>query len=229
MLDSRYGVEPLKNVIAFDLKEGERSTDTLSRASEAALFTVFQQKLSVNHELQTDMIVISYEAEDPQLAAFIVNRVVNIMDDFFRNRLQTAGKEQIAAITKRQMEVSDSLRLAEDQFEDFSETNRSITGSPQLQLTANRLQRRVSILSSVYANLSSQLESARLLEAKDAPVLRILDRAKVPVINSGPPRRLIAISFFLLGFAVVVGKLLYAQYKELLRALWSGSKPTDLD
>jgi uncharacterized protein involved in exopolysaccharide biosynthesis len=83
----------------------------------------------------------------------------------------------------------------------------SVTGIPtskvpELQLEYVRKEREVKYHEALFDMLSKQYEAARLDEARDAPVLQVLDSASYPDTKSAPKRSLIAIGGLLLGFIV---------------------------
>jgi tyrosine-protein kinase Etk/Wzc len=99
----------------------------------------------------------------------------------------------------------------------------SITGIPtskvpELQLEYVRKEREVKYHEALFDALSKQYESARLDEARDAPVLQVLDSASYPDMKSSPKRALIAISGLLLGFIVGVAWVLVREPIRSFRA-----------
>src|SRR6185437_11499851 len=74
---------------------------------------------------------------------------------------------------------------------------------PQVQLDYVRKEREVKYHEALFEILAKQYEAARLDEARDAPVLQVLDPASYPDTKSQPQRRLI-IAGGLLG-GIIVG------------------------
>jgi uncharacterized protein involved in exopolysaccharide biosynthesis len=71
---------------------------------------------------------------------------------------------------------------------------------PQLQLEYVRKEREVKYHEALFEMLSRQYEAARLDEARDAPVLQVLDPASYPDTKSSPKRSYIMLGGLLLGF-----------------------------
>jgi uncharacterized protein involved in exopolysaccharide biosynthesis len=60
-----------------------------------------------------------------------------------------------------------------------------------------RLQRQVQVLQEVYLTLRRELETSRIQEVNDAPLLTVVDSAVPPVRRSSPARtRIVLIAFF---------------------------------
>jgi uncharacterized protein involved in exopolysaccharide biosynthesis len=71
---------------------------------------------------------------------------------------------------------------------------------PGLALDYIRKERDVKYHEALFEMLARQYEAARLDEAREAPVLQVLDPASYPDTKSGPQRKLIALAGLVLGF-----------------------------
>jgi len=72
---------------------------------------------------------------------------------------------------------------------------------PELGLEYIRKAREVKYHEALFEILLKQYESARMDEAREPPLLQVLDQATVPDTKAGPPRTLICIGGFLFGLA----------------------------
>jgi tyrosine-protein kinase Etk/Wzc len=70
---------------------------------------------------------------------------------------------------------------------------------PELQLEYVRKEREVKYHEALFAMLSRQYEAARIDEARDSPLLQVLDPASYPDVISFPPRLLIGLAGMVLG------------------------------
>ena len=89
----------------------------------------------------------------------------------------------------------------------------SLRQIPRLAVPYADIYRRVRIQETVYDMLTQQCELARIQEAKDTPVVRVIDLPGIPEKKSFPPR-----SLFLLLIATVV--FVAASARILLRDRW---------
>jgi tyrosine-protein kinase Etk/Wzc len=87
---------------------------------------------------------------------------------------------------------------------------------PELQLEYVRKEREVKYHEALFDMLSKQYEAARLDEARDAPVVQVLDAASYPDSKSYPKR-----SYFLLGGLLLglLGGTIWVLLREPLMAL----------
>jgi tyrosine-protein kinase Etk/Wzc len=76
---------------------------------------------------------------------------------------------------------------------------------PETSLEYLRRMRDLKYHETLFELLSRQYEAARIDEAKQAPVIQVIDRAVVPDKKSWPPRAMLVLAGALLGFAASAG------------------------
>lgn len=91
---------------------------------------------------------------------------------------------------------------------------------PRLAVPYADLYRRVKVQETIFALLTQRYEIARIEEAKDVPVVRVIDPAGVPEKKSFPPRLLLLLLLTLLSFAALSALI-------LLREGWQNLAPED--
>jgi capsule polysaccharide export protein KpsE/RkpR len=91
---------------------------------------------------------------------------------------------------------------------------------PRLAVPYADLYRRVKVQETVFELLTQQYEMARLEEAKDVPVISIIDAPGIPEKKSFPPRLILTAVLTFLSFSVAASLI-------LLRELWSKLSPDD--
>lgn len=157
--------------------------------AEDALEALEKNIVIASVDLKSDVVSITATTPDPGLSAAVANAVVTYMSDFITHQFKTAATSQRIMIEERLDEVADTLRIAENRLLDFRENNRSTALSPALKTAELRLVRNVDLQSTLFVELSRQLELAKISEIQVKPVLNILDRAVPPAKKSWPPRR----------------------------------------
>lgn len=91
---------------------------------------------------------------------------------------------------------------------------------PRLAVPYADLYRRVKVQETVFGLLTQQYEIARIEEAKDTPVVHVIDTPGVPEKKSFPPRLLVAMLLTLISFLATATVV-------LLRESWSRISQTD--
>lgn len=85
---------------------------------------------------------------------------------------------------------------------------------PRLAVPYTDLYRRVKVQEAVFELLTQQYEMARIEEAKDVPVVRVIDPPGVPEKKSFPPRLLLTLLFTFLSFAGASALILVRDHWE---------------
>jgi capsule polysaccharide export protein KpsE/RkpR len=114
-----------------------------------------------------------------------------------------------------------SLDRAASGGEDKGELYPPLRQLPRLAVPYADLYRRVRVQETVFELLTQQYEIARLEEAKDVPVVTVIDPPGVPERKSFPPRLLLALGLTFLSFATTSVLI-------LMREQWSKVDPADL-
>jgi len=172
-------------------RQHESALKKLNRHYEAAANPRVQQ---VAFKVSGPSRVVAKLMADTILAA-INDLVVGI-----RRKHATAEREFLEG---RFQALGDSLRAREDVLRQFYERNRTLS-SPELVFEDARLRREVDRVGTVYAQLGSQLEQARVQEVRDTPALTVVDAPIEPVRRASPVRRIWATTAGLLGAALAL-------------------------
>ncbi len=159
-------------------------------------------RLAIDVDPRTSIVRIAVEAPGPQLAHDVAGRLLDLLNDFNLKRRQSQARERRRFTEQRLTAADSSLRAAEERLRSFYETNRLWQTSPALTFEEARLRRDLTLRQELQLMLSRDLETARLEEVNDTPVLTIIDRPDVPQRKSRPQRLLITLSA-----AIVAGVL----------------------
>jgi capsule polysaccharide export protein KpsE/RkpR len=92
--------------------------------------------------------------------------------------------------------------------QDNGELYPSLRQLPRLAVPYTDLYRRVRVQETVYELLTQQYEMSRIEEAKDIPVVAVIDAPGIPERKSFPPRLLLTLLLTFLTFAITAAKIL---------------------
>jgi uncharacterized protein involved in exopolysaccharide biosynthesis len=92
----------------------------------------------------------------------------------------------------------------------------ALSDVPDVALKYIRLKRAVEVQTTVYTMLVSEFEKARIEEARDTPVVQVLDTAAPPSLRSRPKRKLFVLVGFLVGLA-------WSSFVALFSTAWRDS------
>ena len=181
---------------------GIKDRDSLERVQKGV--KKLRGMVSADADIRTNIVSISVQARNPALAAAIANRFVETVNDFnTKTRQSQAGRRRVF-IDQQTDSAERELRVAEDRLKTFYQQNRSWAQSPELEYRRGQLQRQVEIEQDLYLTLRRNLETARIDEVNDVPLVSVIDFA-VPSNDRSPPRRLILVALLALAaFASLV-------------------------
>lgn len=91
---------------------------------------------------------------------------------------------------------------------------------PRLAVPYADIYRHLRVQEAVYEMLTQQYELARIQEAKDVPVIRVIDAPGIPEKKSFPPRTVLCLVLTFLTMLITAGSI-------LARHQWSGISPLD--
>ncbi len=182
---------PLLDLLLVRGPNAERRMETGAKLLNA--------RLALDVDPRTSIVRIAVELPGPHLAQAVTSRFLELLNEFNLRRRQSQARER-RRFTEQRLQLADSsLRAAEDRIRAFYETNRLWQNSPSLTFEEARLRRELSLRQELQLLLSRELETARLEEVNDTPVLTVVDRADVPQRRSRPRRKVIVVAAGILG------------------------------
>lgn len=136
---------------------------------------------AVDVDKETGMIAITVSTPDPELSAQVANRCVEVLEKVNGEIRRASAAQNSEFLQERLAEMQAELRAAEDRLTHFRQQNMRMS-APELEADRLRLEREAAMKSQIFVSLSSQAELARLEEAKNLPIVRVLERAAVPTL-----------------------------------------------
>ena len=176
-----------KIVHRFDLQsvyEAKTLTDTLKRLEKESSITAGKD----------GVIVVEVDDKYPQRAAAMANAYIEELNKLMQTYAITE------ASTRREF-FETQLKPAKDRLTDAEVT---LDKTPNTSLHYLDALRNLKYQESIYQVLAKQFEVAKLDEAKDSPLIQVLDKATVPEKKSKPKRSLIVILTTLVAFFLAV-------------------------
>jgi tyrosine-protein kinase Etk/Wzc len=194
MLKSRNVMEKIAR--RFDLQtvyEAKTMTDTVKALEKESTITSGKD----------GVIVVEVEDKDPQRAAALANTYI----DELNKLMQTFA---LTEASQRRLFFETQMKPEKDKLTDAMIL---LDKTPNTSLQYMDAMRNFKYHESIYDVLIRQFASAQLDEAKDSPLIQILDKAFVPEKKSKPKRSLIVILATLVAFFMAI---IWAFIKEAL-------------
>jgi len=216
---------------------GKSHEDSVLRAIEK-----FKNRLTVDVDETANTVTIKVEADWPTLAEQIDRLLLDQVNRFNVEQLQSQASVERAFIEGRMSQAQSELDSAEVRLRRFLEANKTYQSSPRLLFEQQRLQARLDLRQQVYTTLAQSYEEARIAEVRGTPVITIIDAPEGSAVRHRHIVRNSILGLFvgiILGIALAFGmehvqeeKLRnpdeYLEFARLRRAVWQRIAPRRL-
>lgn len=148
----------------------------------------------------TGIVTVTAATPWPDVSVAIVTALVEEINKYNRSTRQGQAAAERKFVEGRLALASVDLRQAEDQMERFLRTNRDLSGSPELSMARERIQRNLTLRQQIFTSLTQSYEDVRIREVRDIPVIAVVDSASVP--SAPEPRgrlKIVVMGLFLGG------------------------------
>jgi uncharacterized protein involved in exopolysaccharide biosynthesis len=174
-----------------------------SEAEDAALRQL-RRRVAARADVRTNIVSVSATARYPALSRDLVQALLDALDSINISFRQEQSRELRQFFESRVANAQHDLDSTESALREFLERNRATQNSPLLTFEQVRLTRAADLKRALYTTVVQQYEEAKMQEARNVPILTVLSPPTLPVRKSGPPRRFIAATGFLLGLLVAL-------------------------
>ena len=173
--------------------------------------------LTVTLKRDPGVMEVQVAAPHPDLAEALNANLLDHLTEFSLAVRRDAAAAERAFLQARLEEAAADLEAAEAALARFHEENRRFESSPELSNRLASLRRRVDMRQQVYLELTSGLDEARLNEARDLPIIRILDTPVGSARRSDLPAPVNAALGFVLGLVAALLAVLVMEYFRAAR------------
>ena len=141
------------------------------------------KKVTVQEDKKLGAVRLTVTTKWPSVSYAVATRLVQEVNQFnLESRKTQAGAER-QFVEGQALDAERALRDAEDRLRLFYQRNRGgVTGSPELALEKDRLQRDVTLRQQSYTMLTQSREEAKISEVRNTPVITILEHPQIPVL-----------------------------------------------
>ncbi|HEY6157085.1 MAG TPA: hypothetical protein VIV88_06500 [Gemmatimonadales bacterium] len=143
----------------------------------------------------------------PSAAEGLSSILIRAVKHFNVATRQLQARELRTFLEKRVADALQNLHETEDDLRGFYERNRRFADSPQLIFEESRIKRQVELRQELYTTLSKELESARIDEVNDTPMITVIDPPFASSRPDGPSILALAFAGLMLGICARGGWL----------------------
>jgi uncharacterized protein involved in exopolysaccharide biosynthesis len=148
----------------------------------------FNEMIKVSKSRLSPVVTIELDFFEPQVAADILEKVIEVAGETQVKIKLKQISEKRQFIEERISEVKKALKNAEIKLKEFKESNRRVEKSPLLKLEESRLEREVTLQTTLYMTLKSQFENVKIEEVEEAAMIEVIDGPIVPFKVTRPKK-----------------------------------------
>jgi uncharacterized protein involved in exopolysaccharide biosynthesis len=173
-----------------------------------------ERDVSQRVDRRTGIVTLTVKGRPAALVAAIANRMVELLNTFNLEKLQSQSRERRRFAEERKNQAEQELRAAEAQHLRFLQSNRRYNDSPLLSFEENRLARQVQLRQEVFQTLTREYEEARIAEVRDTPLLTTIDAAVAPDRRAFPQRTLLVLLAILASGLTAIALVYVGEYRR---------------
>lgn len=157
-----------------------------------------QERVDVQTDRRTGVVVVSAEMPDPYAAADVVHRAAErLMQRVVTLEAQKA-REQLRFLSAQHTTIQARYQGAQRDLAHFQDRNRMLISATS-NLEGERLRQERDLAYQLYQQVSTEVERARLKVSQDTPVFAVLEHPVVPASRHSPRRGALLVLFTALG------------------------------
>ena len=170
-----------------------------------------KNRITFNENRKSGLISISVRMEDRELSKEFLNIFFKQISTLLIKVNSLKSNERVVSIETLLEDYKVRVSNKEKELVEFLVQNKNINSSEVLLAKKNELERQRNALSTTYYALLKDLENAKVNESDSVPLLVVLDSPKIAHKKAFPPRKMIVISFFFLGFLIATAIEIYRE------------------
>lgn len=159
---------------------------------------------------KTDVITLSFTAQDPKVAAIMVEDMrAKLQESITNYRIQKALSDH-NYVAKIYNESKKDYETAQMAYAEYCDKNRNVT-SERFQVEKERLEADKELKNTVFSQWSQQLQLSKAKIQQNTPAFTILKSASIPAIPSTPRKLTTMVLFIFLG---ILSGICYVAFRE---------------
>jgi uncharacterized protein involved in exopolysaccharide biosynthesis len=183
-----------------------------------------EENISVTFNEVEGYIEIYSMLPDAAFSAQLTKNVQVLLQNYIIEFNISKAKDELDYLEKRHEEAKTNYDEKRNALGRFRDQNKNYIRSA-IENRYEQLKTENDLAFSVYSQLSSELETAKLQVKRDTPIFTILKPVSIPPEPTGPNKALILFGYALLGFFLGSGFTLFKTYWPSIKSNLSQSNP----
>ena len=208
-----------KDEVAKDISISGLEIHNLPRRVRGVISN-FKSSVSVIIDKKTGKTEISAIMQDPLVVATVVEAVVENLKAYMSDYRTSKTRQDIENLTVIYEQRKQDYYDAQQAYAQYADANKNVV-LQSAQAERERLQQEMNLAYTVYSQVATQLEAARIKEQEAKPVFAILEPVIIPNRKTAPSKaKILVILTFLAGCCaagwVLFGEDYWNKFKENL-------------
>ena len=185
--------------------------------SERGVVKFLAENISVVVDKKSGKTKITAEMQDPLVAAILVEAVMQNIKTYMSDYRTSKIRQDIENLTIIYEQRKQDYYDAQQAYAQYADANKNVV-LQRAQAERERLQQEMNLAYTVYSQVATQLEAARIKEQEAKPVFAVLEPVTVPIRKSAPSKAKILVIFtFLAGCCAAAWVLFGEDYWKKLK------------
>lgn len=200
----------------IDIPINELNVSNLPK-KERGVVKFFAENIMVNVDKKTGKISMSLELQDPLVVAIVMEAVTENLKNYMSDYRTSKARQDIENLEVICAQRKAEYYLAQQEYAQSVDGNKNLARK-SAHAELERLQQEMNLAYTVYSQIATQLEAARIKEQEAKPVFAVLEPVTVPIKKSAPSKAKILVIFtFLAGCCAAAWVLLGEDYWKKLK------------
>ncbi len=201
--------EEKENIITGNIDEPLELT-----SKQRDLHLLLEQLVSLEADPKEGILTLSTAMPEPKAAAQLGQRAQQLLQQYITDFKIKKAKANLDFIQQRVNETFQKFDLAQQKLATFRDHNKNVSLAT-VKTEEERLTSQYNLIYGVYAELSKQLENAKIQVKQETPIFTIIEPVSVPTKKSKPNRPLIIFTWLFIG--ALIGSVIV--YNERLKTI----------
>ena len=185
--------------------------------SERGVVKFLAENISVVVDKKSGKTKITAEMQDPLVAAILVEAVMQNIKTYMSDYRTSKTRQDVENLTIIYEQRKQDYYDAQQAYAQYADANKNVV-LQRAQAERERLQQEMNLAYTVYSQVATQLEAARIKEQEAKPVFAVLEPVTVPIKKSAPSKAKILVIFtFLAGCCAAAWVLFGEDYWKKLK------------
>ena len=186
---------------------------------EKSVYDAIQGSLQINPNSKDGSVSLSYTFPEARVAAQVTDKLFRTLESYVSQFKSEKLNDNLLFVDQSYETARADFLEAQNRLSAFQDANRSLTTASARSMET-RLRNEYEIAFTVYRELATQREQAKIAVKENQTILTLVNPPVVPLEKSAPRRSIIIVGFLFFGLVVAAGWVFVGPFiKDLSKEL----------